>query len=201
MSINKYKYIGVTGFSQSGKDETVKILNLLGYTKISLAEPVRQGIYNINPIIVIDDKFKYLINNSLSSINNTSSFYQLKDIVDLLGWDEAKKIPEVRRLLQFYGTEGGRKIFGDTIWMDLADTRINEEKIKLIAISDIRFENEVEWLRKKENNFLIKIKRPNIGPINSHSSDFGINDTKCDLVINNDGTLSDLKDNILNFFK
>lgn len=200
--MKKINFIGVTGFAQSGKDEIVKILNTIGFTRVSLADPVRQGIYNINPFVFIPFEFKHLV-EEISPSKETYPYlcvYRLKDIVDKIGWDNAKKITEVRRLLQYYGTEGARDIFGDSIWTDTADKYIKENNIKKIAISDIRFENELKWLKSKQDSFLIKVKRPGIGPINSHSSDLGINDNKCDIVIENNGTLEELKIKILTIF-
>lgn len=197
----KYKYIGLTGFAQSGKDETAKILSLIGYKRVSLADPVRKGIYNINPLVIIfpdESNYKELRNEFIdASSGKKNLILNIQDIVNFLGWDEAKKIKEVRRLLQFYGTEGAREIFGENIWTDTADKYIEKNNIDLIVVSDIRFPNELEWIRKKENNILIKIKRPGIGPINSHKSDIGIDDEKCDFIIENNGTLEDLKNKIL----
>lgn len=196
--IKNANFIGVCGFAQSGKDTIVKILETIGFKRVSLADPVRQGIYNINPIVFVDDEFHYLLKSTKCLMNNPSTlFYNLRDIVNNTGWDNAKKIPEVRRLLQYYGTEGAREIFGDKIWLDTADKYIKENNINKVAVSDIRFPNELDWIRSKDNNLIIKIKRDGIGPINSHCSDLGIKDELCDIIITNDGTIKDLTSKLL----
>lgn len=197
--IKNSDFIGITGFAQSGKDETVKILNELGFQRVSLADPVRQGIYNINPFVLIkqgDTYYKELNLRYINTLSDSILVLTLKEIVDYLGWDEAKKITEVRRLLQFYGTEGARQIFGDTIWTDTADKYIKKNKIQKVAVSDVRFPNELDWVRTKENSLIIKIKKPGVGSINNHSSDAGIADNLCDFIIENNGTLEDLKNKI-----
>ncbi len=197
--IKNCDFLSFTGFATTGKDEAVKILESIGFKRVSLADPVRQGVYNINPIVFVPRD--YLTNKiyEMHSLHNVfdGRYYKLKLVVDLQGWDEAKKIPEVRRLLQYYGTEGGRQIFGDTIWTDTADKFIRENNIKKVAVSDVRFPNELDWVRYKENNLVIKIKRQGVGPINSHTSDLGIADELCDIIIDNDGTLEDLKNKLI----
>lgn len=190
--------IGLTGFAQTGKDETGKILNKFGFSRVSLGDPLRKGIYNINPYVFVEYKtINHDVYKSIYQKFHTLTV-RLQDIVDFIGWDEAKKIPEVRRLLQYYGTEGGREIFGDKIWIDTADKYIFDNQLKRIVITDIRFQNELEWLRNKDNNILIKIKREGVMPINSHISDRGIPDQLCDFIINNDGTINDLEQQINN---
>lgn len=194
-------FIGFTGFAQTGKDEATKILvENLGFERVSLADKVRQGIYNINPYVLIypNEPNYDTLNKKFIDVLSGNLVLRLQPIVDYIGWDEAKKIKEVRRLLQYYGTEGARYIFGDTIWMDTADKYIENKNINKVAVSDIRFPNELEWIRSKPNNLIIKIKRKGVGPVNSHSSDLGIEDNLCDIVINNDGTLEDLRKELLN---
>ncbi len=82
--------------------------------------------------------------------NDSTWFVNLRPVVNVLGWDEAKKIPEIRRLLQHYGTEGARLIFGNTIWTDVADKYIQTMDIKKVAVSDVRFLNELDWVRSKK---------------------------------------------------
>ena len=203
--IKNADFVGISGFAQSGKDETAKILSIIGFQRVSLADPVRQGIYNINPIVVVysnDSHYETLVYSSQfvgkHRVFNEYIILNLKEIVDFLGWDEAKKISEVRRLLQYYGTEGAREIFGQTIWTDTADKYIRENNITKVAVSDVRFLNELDWVRSKNNNLIIKIKREGIGPINNHSSDMGISDELCDIIIYNNGTLKDLEKEIYN---
>jgi len=44
----------------------------------------------------------------------------LSEDVDDYGWQIAKQNPAVRRLLQVFGTEVGRKQFGSEFWVDIA---------------------------------------------------------------------------------
>ena len=69
---------------------------------------------------------------------------------------------ETRRLLQKVGTEEGRNKFGKNIWINVVETWIkllNERGVERFIISDVRFVNEADWV-KKINGILIKIDAP-----------------------------------------
>ena len=60
------------------------------------------------------------------------------------------KDAETRRLLQLEATENGRMIYGDDIWINTLDTWIKiyaSRGIKQFIITDVRFENEFEYIK------------------------------------------------------
>ncbi|AOE86295.1 deoxynucleotide monophosphate kinase [Pseudomonas sp. TCU-HL1] len=61
-----------------------------------------------------------------------------------------------------------------------------------IIIKDVRFENEAAFLRTHHGK-IWHIVRPDVLKVKAHSSEFGINKSPEDIVIVNDGSLSDLK--------
>lgn len=171
--------LAVAGFARSGKDTLVQYLShLYGVRRYALADPIRDALYALNPIV---------------SCSTTGEKYRLQDVVDDEGWDDAKSLPEIRRLLQVFGTEVGREMFGDTVWIDKACDFIAEQDY-VVAISDLRFLNEYDVLKSRFGLDLltVKIKRPEVGPVNGHVSDSGLSDELFDVVIENDGSLSDL---------
>ena len=112
---------------------------------------------------------------------------------------------ETRRLLQKVGTEEGRNKFGENIWINVVETWIkllNERGVNRFIISDVRFVNEAEWV-KKMNGILIKIDAPKrfrirleketnnneelINQIKNHKSEIMIDEYKdYDILIKND---------------
>ena len=112
---------------------------------------------------------------------------------------------ETRRLLQKVGTEEGRNKFGENIWISVIETWIkllNERGVNRFIISDVRFVNEAEWV-KKMNGILIKIDAPKrfrirleketnnneelINQIKNHKSEIMIDEFKeYDILIKND---------------
>ena len=69
---------------------------------------------------------------------------------------------ETRRMLQKVGTEEGRNVFGENIWINITETWIkllNERGVERFIICDVRFQNEADWI-KKMNGILVKIIAP-----------------------------------------
>ena len=82
---------------------------------------------------------------------------------------------ESRKLLQKVGTEEGRTIYGEDIWIKSVETWIkilNSRGIKRFIICDCRFKNEVLWIKKK-GGIIIKVNAPqrHIYRLNQESND------------------------------
>lgn len=74
------------------------------------------------------------------------------------------KTKDTRRLLQSEGTENGRNLFGNDIWIKYFDNWKNvfmSRGISHIICTDIRFKNELAYF-KENNAFLIKIIAPEL---------------------------------------
>lgn len=75
-----------------------------------------------------------------------------------------KKSKEVRKLLQQTGTEQGRNIHGQDIWLRYMETwmKLHHERmgITTFIITDCRFQNEVEFVKQFENSTSIRIIAP-----------------------------------------
>lgn len=67
-----------------------------------------------------------------------------------------------RMLLQKEGTENGRNVLGDKIWIKYMDSWIKVYKNRGFAafvIPDVRFQNEVEYI-KSQNGIVVKVVAP-----------------------------------------
>jgi hypothetical protein len=165
--------IGLSGYAQSGKDTVADWLCLnYGFKRISFALPMRDAIYTLNPIVF-----------------NLNS--RVADLVDEFGWDVAKANPEVRRLLQVFGTEVGRNLFGETFWIDQAFKRA--EEYERVVFSDVRFPNEATAIQAKGGD-VWRINRHNHTPVNGHKSEHAMDNFMFKQVIYNDGSVNDLFD-------
>ena len=111
-------------------------------------------------------------------------------------WDGVKD-EKGRRLLQVIGTECGRAYDND-IWVKKMreQIKIYAPLYDIIAIDDCRFDNESE-LVKELGGMVIEIIRPGCVP-DGHASEQGVSPHLIDKRIMNDGTLEQLKDNVLN---
>ena len=187
--------IGLTGVAQSGKSSVAHILvNKYGFKQYSFAEGVYESLYRLDPhVLVVDEK------------NNSHYYPKLRSLVDEYGWDEAKRHKSVRELLQRIGTECGRDLHGEDVWVDRTFDKIKEDcnfmfeksflKVKTdIVIADVRFDNEASRI-KWYGGHVIGVDR-GIGPVNYHKSEAGVNSALVDGEIGNGGTLADLEYNV-----
>jgi hypothetical protein len=167
--------VGLSGYAQSGKDTVAELLCLnYDYKRVSFADSIRDAIYTLNPIVF-----------------NLNS--RVADLVDEYGWSVAKANPEVRRLLQVFGTEVGRKQFGSEFWVDMALKDL--DSTSLVVVSDVRFPNEAEAISKLGGS-IWRINRHNHSAVNGHPSEHAMDNYMFNHVIYNDGTLDDLSDEV-----
>ena len=96
-----------------------------------------------------------------------------------------------RYFQQMSGTEFGRDLISESIWVDIAFRRA--EQHKSVVITDARFENE-EIALKERGYTLIRVVRPNLldNEFSTHLSETYIDKMKVDHEIINDGTIEDL---------
>jgi hypothetical protein len=166
--------IGLSGYARSGKDTVAELLCLnYGYKRVSFADPMRQALYVLSPKL--------------------DNIVRLSEYVDDYGWDVAKQNQEVRRLLQVFGTEVGRKMFGLDFWIDIALKDLSGDT--QVVISDVRFPNEADAIAKLGGS-MWRINRKNHSAVNGHASEHAMDNYMFSHVIYNDGTLDDLSDEV-----
>ena len=168
--------IGLTGYAQTGKDTLANLLvQKYGFDRRGFADALKGILYSLNPILPapnwaeVGDEF------------GTAGVVRVKDYVDAFGWEESKKIPEVRQLLQRLGTEGGRQNLGEQVWVD---GLFNKPHGARLVVPDVRFPNEVESIQKR-GGIIIRVNREGYGPINGHISETASLDQE-DFSIQND---------------
>ena len=172
--------IGLSGYARSGKDTVAEMLCLNnGYQRKSFADPMRDALYRLNPIIIGNPRTEQI---------------HLADYVDEFGWDEAKAHPEPRRLLQVFGTEVGRGMFGENFWVDQAFKQVTPTDKYVFA--DVRFPNEADRVRQL-GGVVVRINRHNHSAVNSHISERALDNYMFDHFIYNDGTKEELSEEVL----
>jgi hypothetical protein len=105
----------------------------------------------------------------------------------------------VRQYLIDLGNEFGRARKSD-IWLANFDNRLNKHKkkaISIVVVTDVRFRNEFDHLSKLDF-YQIRLLRNSDTKINdiSETNQDGISDNEFDYVVNNNGTLDDLKSEV-----
>lgn len=125
----------------------------------------------------------------------------MRTLLDSLGgdWERAKYHrfhgPEVRRHLQVYATEVCRGNFGPNVWTQLLARRVAEERPAAVIVTDVRFNEEAEWIIANGGTIL-EITRPGFGPANGHISESGIDRKYISHTLSNGGTVRDLSDRL-----
>lgn len=109
-----------------------------------------------------------------------------------------------RKLLQWLGTEWGRQSVSDNLWVSLwvkeaLSTLYKENGI--IVCDDCRFDNEAEAV-KSVGGYVIKIESNKNEPeggrgIAGHASESGVDLKHVDYIIENNGTIDDLRTSLL----
>jgi hypothetical protein len=189
------RIIGLNGVARAGKDTVAGILHdLYGYEVFSYSETLNDALINLNPIVEIpwEQDVPGLV--VTGAYPGAPIFYRYAPLIEHVGYEVAKEIPEVRRLLQAMGTEVGRNMFGENIWVDALMKKI-EGKPK-VAITNVRFPNEAEavWSRGGE---VWEVIRPGFEPALGHTSDTALDAIVKDAYIYNDGDVRALADKVI----
>lgn len=167
--------IGLTGLAGSGKDTVREILDANHeYDGIAFADPIRDMLRELLATVSVDEK--WMTERDLKEAD----------------------IPELgvsyRKMAQLLGTEWGRAIHPD-LWLKIAESRIalfRKFDSPGVVISDVRFPNEAAWV-KSQGGVVWRILRPGIEPVRAHASEALVDSLPYDYVIDNRGTIDDLK--------
>jgi hypothetical protein len=169
--------VGLSGYGRTGKGEVGKVLvKNFDFKEIAFADTLRDFLYQQNPWV---------------SNNEGTRHGRLRDIIDTIGWERYKNCmysKDLRELIQRTGTEAGRGVIGDNVWVNATMNRIDHIDT---VITDVRFENEADAIRERGGE-IWRINRPGFGPVNDHWSEIALDDYKFDLEILNDGGLDHL---------
>lgn len=170
---NPPSLIGLTGYAGSGKDTVADIIvQDYGFVKMAFADPLREMLLVLNPMI--------------------SPTVYLRQIVERHGWRWAKqRFPEVRRLMQVFGTDVVRNLIMQDFWVKKLEERINQNS--LVVVSDVRFPDEADLLLGR-GGVMIRVEREGVNKLNHISEE--IDGISCDAVINNDQSFEHLRKTI-----
>lgn len=178
--------IGLSGKKRSGKDVVADYLvKEYSFVKVSFAEPLKEMLYALNPIVEVDVNFW----------DHEETEVRVRGLVDELGWEQAKDhYPEIRQLLQRLGTEAGRNVLGENVWVDLAMRRAGElyGDHPGVVIPDMRFVNEFDAV-VNAGGYTVRIHRPGLTSTDTHPSETALDRIEgWHFMLDNDGTIQDL---------
>ena len=215
--------IGISGKKQTGKDEAGRIINNLCNDKfkvVKFADKLKDVLCVLTGCTreqLEDEDFKnkqlpecwnaYVL-ESADEYGVYTNYYSSKKELDkaeeLLRYDGNYNIISCkdntpityRQALQQIGTNLFRDRFHPNTWINA--TLSNIKNYEDIIITDVRFLNEIDTI-KNLGGIVVRIERETVLK-DSHSSEMMLNDyNKWNYVINNNGTLRDLEDEIAGF--
>jgi hypothetical protein len=174
--------LGLTGRMRSGKDTFAsRLVAEHGFTRLAFADALKSSILEIDPIAVAD--------GGLGPIG-------LSKLVSEMGWEEAKSIPEVRRLLQAYGV-AIRNLDAD-FWVRVVMTQAQALLTagRSVVITDVRFPNEADAVLAFSEGRLGMVVRPGLPADNLHISEtallhYPVDASRATVIINS-GSLDEL---------
>ncbi|MHB1975301.1 MAG: DUF4406 domain-containing protein [Acidimicrobiales bacterium] len=160
--------VGLAGYARSGKDTAAAALVELGFERRAFADAIREMACRTNPLVRVSWWRRPV---------------RLARLVDRVGWEDAKDVAEVRRLLQRLGGHAGRGVLGDGVFIDwLAGSAPCR-----MVVPGVRFPNEIEAVRAG-GGIVIQIVRPGVGPVNRDVSETAVDGAAFDAVVVNDAS-------------
>ena len=199
--------IGVCGFISSGKDTVADYLvNFHEYRRESFANSLKDAVAQV-----------FGWDRTLLE-GQTAQAREWREQVDAW-WAERLNMPELtpRLMLQLWGTEVCRVGFHDDIWIASLENKLRTSTDNVV-ISDCRFPNEIKsireaggiivWVKRGElpewyedavnsnrgetGNFAWATSRSRLEKIGIHASETAWVGTKFDAVLDNNGSIDDL---------
>tara|TARA_Y100001973_G_C5196436_1_gene334568 strand:+ start:1109 stop:1690 length:582 start_codon:yes stop_codon:yes gene_type:complete len=179
--------IGISGKARTGKDTCAKFIVMAAHQhkdecsrfySYEFARPIKEAC---RIIFGWDDRHLY---------------GDLKEVVDL------RFGITPRRAMQTLGTEWGRDMINEEIWIKRANVEHNQKGN--VVISDVRFKNEVKFIHEN-GGFIIDLHRKNVDRINgieNHGSETGVSEFlgPNDVYVDNDGSFEELQEKITSIF-
>lgn len=212
--------VGLTGVARSGKDTFSQMLQeLTEFETYAFASPLKRIV---NSIFKWDERHSdgelkevvslYRIENwrdililecrevfgkHIEKVEDSDLCYRfyMACIFDFLqSENEHTEVANVRisprQAYQRFGTEFGRSI-NSNIWLVLANEKY-ESVDKGLIITDVRFDNEAEFIRSKRGH-VVKLTRNSVTPVSGHVSELGISPELIDYPIDNNKGLWELE--------
>lgn len=188
--------IGICGLIGSGKGTAADILvEQHGYTKLSFADKLKDGVATV---------FGW-DRQMLEGDNDDSRAW--REQRDEFWSKETKRNITPRLVLQEFGTDCMRHGFDDGIWVSLVKQELQKNPTKNFVIPDVRFANEADMIQRLNGHVWRVMRGPDpvwfrmyqdigVEPKDVHESEWRWANVKFSAIVNNNGTLDELKNQV-----
>ena len=168
-----HRLIGLTGRKRSGKSTAAECyVDDAHFAEVQIAGPIKNGLelmFGLSPRHFTDPVLKEQ---------------------PMPGFDVSPRVAA-----QTLGTEWGRELFGEDVWIKLAMIRASgllRRHYNGVVFSDVRFDNEADMIRKA-GGIIIEVLRPGLDDQDAHRSEAGLSPDRIDASIINDSDIEHLK--------
>ncbi|UOE45975.1 hypothetical protein [Agromyces larvae] len=175
------RLIGLGGKLRAGKDAVADhLVDAHGFVKVGMSDALHEAMLALDPIVeVADIEIRY------------------SEAITAFGYVETKaRFPEARRLLQALGTEVGRNMLGENVWVNAMERKVNAILAdgKSVACTGLRFPNEIDKVNEMGGT-TVWVERPGLLETSAatHASENSVGPDIFDHILVNDGTLEDLR--------
>ena len=173
--------IGMGGLLRSGKDTVADYLvTYRDFVKLGMSDALADALYILNPWVEV-------------AVEHASSHQRYASLVDSMGYVKAKTFPDARAYLQLLGTEVGRNLISENVWVDIIKRRIDALTAdgKAVVVTGIRYKNELDMIAEL-NGVSWWVDRADIISDSTHSSENSVTKEDFDAIIPNHGSRADL---------
>lgn len=190
------KLIGLCGAARSGKDTVANILvEKHGFTKRAFAQPIYDMLQaGLGIHLIGKEGFPETCTDSLP--------YRI--YVDDDNKQEVIKPFDVslRNLAQTLGTEWGRHIINENLWVQLADAWYSQHRQSPIVFADVQFGNEAQFIID-HGGYIVEVVRhqEDYAAFRTHASETPILNDYIDTHINNSYDLCQLPSTVANMLR
>lgn len=192
--------IAITGKANSGKNTLSKLLSEEMSKQYAEKYSSLQGHVIFTKYIAFADPIKEMIRLMFPDLPKKYLYGPSKYRGEVIpGAFKDGKLLTIRNLLQDLGTGVGRS-YKENIWLEAFDHKLKKVKgaYQVVIVTDVRFRNEFDHLKNLEF-YQIKLLRDSHTKMN-HASEINqdsIKDNEFDYIVNNNGTLEDLKTEVV----
>jgi len=147
MTLHDKVIVAITGHKFCGKSTAGKVLiNDFGFVRFRFADKLKSMLYKLGlSIEEVEGKHKEIPSEALMG-----------------------KTP--RQAMQTLGTDWGRNMIGNDIWVSAAMSSIRKSPVKVVVLDDCRFLNEAQAI-KDVGGYVLRIVRPGFGGDDNHQSE------------------------------
>lgn len=178
--------VGLGRHAQVGKDTVGSYLVEAGWKRAAFADKLKSSALVVNPWLRTPDGVWSTLENLHADVG--------------YDWDRLKvEVPTVRQFLQSYGTAA--RTVDDRIWLRPVEWFILDaldDGSGPVVVTDVRYPNEVDTIHDM-GGLYVEVTRPGKGPWNRHPSENALDDTPADYVLENSGSLDDLRRTVYQF--